>query len=98
MQGTIEKYKTDAELLSDSEYLVYRHTRVGTSLLKQMQLLELGKEKEELQKATKDIAEYKEKRDMQFARKNALEKQIVELKQELERKRQGERSDHVGNR
>ena len=74
MQGTIEKYKTDAELLSDSEYLVYRHTRVGTSLLKQMQLLELGKEKEELQKATKDIAEYKEKRDMQFARKNALRK------------------------
>lgn len=51
--------------------------------------LELGKEKEELQKATKDIQQYKEKRDDQFARKNELERQIMELKRELERKRLG---------
>ncbi|GAB5589954.1 kinetochore-associated Ndc80 complex subunit spc25 [Umbelopsis nana] len=66
MQGAIEKYKTDAELLSDK----------------------LGKEKEELQKATRDIAEYKEKRDLQFARKQELERQLMELKRELEQKRQ----------
>lgn len=52
-------------------------------------LLELGKEKEELQKATRDIEEYKEKRDIQFARRQELEKQIMELKRELEQKRQG---------
>jgi hypothetical protein len=52
-------------------------------------ILELGKEKEELEKATRDIAEFKEKRDAQFARKQALEKQIMELKKELEQKRQG---------
>ncbi|KAM3579153.1 kinetochore-associated Ndc80 complex subunit spc25 [Umbelopsis sp. WA50703] len=72
MQSTIEKYKTDAELLSDK----------------------LGKEKEELQKATKDIQQYKEKRDEEFARKNELEKQIMELKRELEQKRLGM---NVGN-
>ncbi|KAJ2958057.1 hypothetical protein NQZ79_g6287 [Umbelopsis isabellina] len=65
MQSAIEKYKTDAELLSDK----------------------LGKEKEELQKATKDIQQYKEKRDDQFVRKNELERQIMELKRELEQKR-----------
>jgi hypothetical protein len=47
-------------------------------------LLELGKEKEELH-----IEQYKEKRDVQFARRQELEKQIMELKRELEQKRQG---------
>ncbi|KAH8551824.1 chromosome segregation protein Spc25-domain-containing protein [Umbelopsis sp. PMI_123] len=78
-----------AQNAQDRENCVKMHSTIETYKTDAELLSDkLGKEKEELEKATRDIAEFKEKRDAQFARKQALEKQIMELKRELEQKRQ----------